>query len=85
LTGDVVTEALLHADSAAIGIALAQEYPGITQPLYAGGALRAQTRAARDAFQAQTATYRGVVLEAFGQVADDLRALEHDAAGSIRI
>jgi NodT family efflux transporter outer membrane factor (OMF) lipoprotein len=104
----LASEAQLHADSAAIGIALAQEYPGITlsaavtreslnaaqlfheldslwnvagsitQPLYAGGALRAQTRAARDTFQAQAATYRGVVLEAFGQVADDLRALEHD-------
>jgi NodT family efflux transporter outer membrane factor (OMF) lipoprotein len=105
----LASEAQLHADSAAIGIALAQEYPGITltagmtretlnaaqlfhqldslwnvagavtQPLYAGGALRAQTRAARDTFRAQAASYRGVVLEAFGQVADDLRALEHDA------
>jgi NodT family efflux transporter outer membrane factor (OMF) lipoprotein len=104
----LASEAQLHADSAAIGIALAQEYPGITltaavtreslnaaqlfheldslwnvagtvaQPLYAGGALRAQTRAARDTFRAQAASYRGVVLEAFGQVADELRALEHD-------
>jgi NodT family efflux transporter outer membrane factor (OMF) lipoprotein len=52
----------------------------LTQPLYQGGALRAQERAARDAFTAQAASYRQVVLEAFGQVADDLRALEHDAA-----
>ena len=41
--------------------------------------MRAQTRAARDTFQAQAATYREVVLTAFDQVADDLRALEHDA------
>ncbi len=51
----------------------------LAQPLYAGGALRAQTRAARDEFRAQASTYTQVVLTAFGQVADDLRALEHDA------
>jgi outer membrane protein TolC len=36
-------------------------------------------RAARDAFKAEAATYRSVVLEALGQVADDLWALEYDA------
>ena len=41
--------------------------------------MRAQARAARDSFTAQAATCREVVLTAFGQVADDLRALEHDA------
>jgi NodT family efflux transporter outer membrane factor (OMF) lipoprotein len=51
----------------------------IAQPLFAGGALRAQTRQARDEFQAEAASYTQVVLTAFGQVADDLRALEHDA------
>jgi NodT family efflux transporter outer membrane factor (OMF) lipoprotein len=51
----------------------------LAQPLFAGGALRAQTRQARDEFQAQAASYTQVVLTAFGQVADDLRALEHDA------
>ena len=50
----------------------------LTQPIFAGGALRAQAREARDTFNAQAATYREVVLTAFGQVADDLRALEHD-------
>ena len=33
---------------------------------------------ARDAFTAQAEAYREVVLSAFGQVADSLRALEHD-------
>jgi NodT family efflux transporter outer membrane factor (OMF) lipoprotein len=105
----LAAEAQLHAASANIGIAVAQEYPSITlsgsltrdaltaanlfhdfdrvwniggtlaQPLFAGGALRAQTREARDEFQAQAASYTAVVLTAFGQVADDLRALDHDA------
>ena len=105
----LAAEEQLHAASANIGIAVAQEYPSITlsgsltrdaltaanlfhdfdrlwniggtlaQPLFAGGALRAQTRQARDEFQAQAASYTQVLLTAFGQVADDLRALEHDA------
>jgi len=48
-------------------------------PLYHGGALRAQQRAAIDAYQAQLATYRQTILLAFGQVADALSALQHDA------
>ena len=96
----LASESLLHAASAAIGIAVAQEYPNIsltagltrdslastlwniggsiTQPIFQGGALSAQVRAAKDTFNAQEAFYHQVVLEAFGQVADDLRALEHD-------
>jgi NodT family efflux transporter outer membrane factor (OMF) lipoprotein len=106
----LAAEAQLHAASAGIGIALANEYPSLelsaglgrdaltaadlfrefqriwsvggtlTQPLFAGGALRAQTRAARDEFKAQAATYTETVITAFGQVSDDLRALEHDDA-----
>jgi NodT family efflux transporter outer membrane factor (OMF) lipoprotein len=105
----LAAEAQLHAASAAIGVAVAQEFPDITlsasltrsalqasdlfhdfdtlwgvggtltQPLFKGGALRAEVRAARDAFSAQAATYRSVVLEALGQVADDLWALQYDA------
>ncbi|MBV8199829.1 MAG: efflux transporter outer membrane subunit [Acidobacteria bacterium] len=48
-------------------------------PLYHGGALAAQRRAAVDAYNAQLAVYRQTVLQAFGQVADVLSALEHDA------
>ncbi|HEY1899132.1 MAG TPA: efflux transporter outer membrane subunit [Steroidobacteraceae bacterium] len=102
-------EAQLHAASAAVGVAVAQEFPsltlsasltrealtagnlfhqfgtawdvgsGLTAPIFEGGALRAQARGARDAFMAQQAAYRGVVLEGLGQVADDLWALQHDA------
>jgi NodT family efflux transporter outer membrane factor (OMF) lipoprotein len=52
---------------------------GVTAPLFNAGALAAQKQAAVDAFEAQYATYRQTVIVAFGQVADALRALEHDA------
>ena len=51
----------------------------LTQPLFHGGALQAQRRGAVDAYEAQLGAYRQTVLVAFGQVADVLRALEHDA------
>jgi NodT family efflux transporter outer membrane factor (OMF) lipoprotein len=52
---------------------------GLTQPLFDGGTLRAQRRAALDALHASAARYQQVVLDSFGQVADLLDALEHDA------
>lgn len=51
----------------------------LTAPLFHGGALNAQKQAAVDAFDAQLGIYRQTVLQAFGQVADTLRALQHDA------
>ena len=51
----------------------------LTAPLFHGHALQAQKQAAVDAFQASAATYQQTVLTAFGQVADVLRALAHDA------
>ncbi|WP_148717032.1 efflux transporter outer membrane subunit [Chitinolyticbacter meiyuanensis] len=53
---------------------------GLAQPLFHGGALRAQRRGAEAAWRAAEAAYRQTVLEAIRQVADALRALEHDAA-----
>lgn len=52
---------------------------GLTQPLFDGGTLRAERRAALDALQASAARYQEVVLDSFGQVADLLDALDHDA------
>lgn len=52
----------------------------IAQPLFHGGALLAQRRASIDAYQQAMAQYRQIVLQAFKQVADVLRALETDAA-----
>jgi NodT family efflux transporter outer membrane factor (OMF) lipoprotein len=47
-------------------------------PIFHGGTLQAQQRAAKDAFDASWATYRLTVIRAFGQVADLLQALVHD-------
>jgi NodT family efflux transporter outer membrane factor (OMF) lipoprotein len=52
---------------------------GITAPLFDGGTLRAEKRAAVDAMHASAANYEQTVLEAFAQVADLLEGLEHDA------
>jgi len=52
---------------------------GLTMPLFDGGTLRAQKRAAVDAMRASAANYEQTVLEAFTQVADLLEALSHDA------
>jgi NodT family efflux transporter outer membrane factor (OMF) lipoprotein len=52
---------------------------GLTQPLFDGGTLRAERRAALDALHASADRYQEVVLDSFGQVADLLDALEHDA------
>ena len=51
----------------------------IVAPLYRGGALKAQQRAAVDAYESELGVYRQTLLLAFGQVADILRALQHDA------
>jgi len=51
----------------------------LTAPLFHGGALNSEKQAAINAFQASAATYQQTVLSALGQVADVLRALEHDA------
>ena len=103
-------ESLLHASSAAVGVATARLYPNIllsasvataglttgslfgpnsgvwalagavTAPVFHGRALAAQRREARAQMQQELALYRRTVLEAFGQVADTLRALGEDAA-----
>jgi len=53
--------------------------PSLTAPLFQGGSLRYKRNAAIDAYQAQLANYRTTVLTAFEQVADTLKALQHDA------
>lgn len=48
----------------------------LAAPIYHGGALAAQEKAAVQAYQADSAAYRGTVLTAFRQVADTLDALQ---------
>jgi NodT family efflux transporter outer membrane factor (OMF) lipoprotein len=51
---------------------------GLSQSLFDGGVLRHTQRAAEAAFDAALADYRSVVLSAFGDVADVLRAIQRD-------
>ncbi|HEY6923242.1 MAG TPA: efflux transporter outer membrane subunit [Steroidobacteraceae bacterium] len=51
----------------------------VTAPLFQGGMLWFRRKAAVDSYQQAMASYRQTVLSAFGQVADILRALDHDA------
>ncbi|KDB07373.1 RND efflux system, outer membrane lipoprotein, NodT family [Burkholderia sp. lig30] len=51
----------------------------LSQPLFHGGALFAQRRAAKANYEAAVERYRQTVLTAFQDVADSLASLEHDA------
>ena len=51
----------------------------LSQPLFHGGALLAQRRAASTRYDATVSQYKQTVLAAFQNVADTLAALEHDA------
>ena len=51
----------------------------LAAPLFHGGALQAQKRGAEAAFQSSLASYEQTVLASFGQVADLLDGLAHDA------
>jgi len=53
--------------------------PTATTPVFQGNSLWYVRRASIDAYQQSQATYRETVLVAFEQVADSLKALEHDA------
>ena len=52
---------------------------GLLAPIFDGGTLLHQERAARAAYQQSAEQYRGTVLTAFQNVADTLAALDHDA------
>jgi NodT family efflux transporter outer membrane factor (OMF) lipoprotein len=52
---------------------------GLTTPIFRGGQLLHQERAAEAAFDASAAQYRSTLLTAFQNVADTLRALQSDA------
>ncbi len=54
----------------------------VTAPLFNGGTLLSRRQAAQEAYGQSLASYRQTVLAAFAQVADTLRALEHDAEAS---
>jgi len=51
----------------------------LAQPIYNGGALRAEHRKALASYQEADSVYKETVLQAFREVADALRTIEHDA------
>jgi NodT family efflux transporter outer membrane factor (OMF) lipoprotein len=79
LTGTVTQQALtpgglFNSVNNAWGIAAS-----LTQPLFDGGRLSAERRAALHNYQATLAIYRQTILTAFGDVADRLQAISNDA------
>jgi NodT family efflux transporter outer membrane factor (OMF) lipoprotein len=51
----------------------------LAQPIFSGGSLRAERRKAVAAYDEAGSVYEQTVLQAFREVADTLRAIEHDA------
>jgi NodT family efflux transporter outer membrane factor (OMF) lipoprotein len=78
LTASLTQEALVPADLFKASSAAWALAGGITAPVFNGGTLRAEKRAAEHAYQAALAQYQETVLHAFGQVADALTAIAHD-------
>lgn len=79
LTATVTQQALTPGglfDSIANAYSLAAN---LTQPIFNGGRLSAEKRAAIDNYKAALAVYRQTILTAFGDVSDRLQALANDA------
>lgn len=80
LSANMLQEALTPAgifNSTGAAWALAA---GLSAPIFNGGTLSAEKRAAQHAYQAALAQYRQTILNAFGEVADALTSLDHDDA-----
>jgi len=80
LSGSLVQEAAALANLIKQAATLWSVGADVDAPLYHGGSLAAQRRAAVDAYKAQLELYQDTVLQAFGQVADVLSAIEEDGA-----
>lgn len=84
-TANLFPQIMLSADAGGVGTRLStgggiwNVEASLVQPLYDGGALRAEKREAISHYQEADNAYRETVLAAFRQVADTLRAIEHDA------
>ncbi|MBO9601101.1 MAG: efflux transporter outer membrane subunit [Novosphingobium sp.] len=84
---DITLGASLTQSSPGIGSILDEGFrafdifAGVTAPIFHGGTLKAEKRAAEADTRAAAATYRQTVIEAFGQVANLLGALDTDARG----
>ena len=79
LTADAGSMALTAGTIFAGGSGFWDVGASVTQPIFEGGTLLHQERAARDAYTQAVAQYRSTVITAFQNVADTLNALQHDA------
>jgi NodT family efflux transporter outer membrane factor (OMF) lipoprotein len=79
LTGSLGSEANKVSDLFGSGMSVWGFGAGVLQPIFRGGELAGKRRAAVAAFDQANAQYREIVLQAFQNVADVLRALEMDA------
>lgn len=78
LTGSLTEAALRPSELFGPGSLAWSLIGGVTEPLFDGGRLRAQRRAALDVLDLRAQAYQQVVLVAFRQVADALDALRYD-------
>ena len=80
LSGSLGSGATRIGDLFGSGTGLWNIAGSLTQPIFNGGALSARKRAAEAAYDQAEANYRSIVLGAFQNVADALRAIDSDAA-----
>ncbi|MDE1194838.1 MAG: efflux transporter outer membrane subunit [Pseudomonas sp.] len=74
-----LSAALAQSASGNGGAALWGLAAGLTAPIFSGGTLEAERQAAVDGYKATLAGYQQTVIKSFGQVADTLQAINHDA------
>lgn len=74
-----LSASLAQAASGNGGAALWGFAAGLTAPIFNGGTLEAERQAAVDGYKATYAGYQQTVIKSFGQVADTLQAINHDA------
>jgi len=79
LTGNVGSSAVGPSQIFGAGTEFWDLGAGLTQPIFHGGTLLHQERAARAAYEEAAQSYRSTVLTAFQNVADTLTALTQDA------
>lgn len=79
ITADAGSTALVFSQLFKAGTGFWGLAATVTQPLFEGGTLMYQERAARAAYDEATEQYRSTVLNAFENVADTLTALDQDA------
>jgi NodT family efflux transporter outer membrane factor (OMF) lipoprotein len=84
-TADLYPQIVLSGSGGAIGTSFSSGGPvwnvgmSLTQPIFNGGSLRAERRKSVAAYEEAGSAYQQTVLLAFREVADALRAIDHDA------